>query len=235
MWWFDTCIHCEMMTTIRLINIPIVSQSPFLCVCDENALDILSVNLKYAAAKSLQLCPTLCDPIDSSSPGFLVPGILQARTLEWVAISFSNAWKWKVKVNLLSRCPTLSDPMDCSLPGFSIHGIFQTTVLEWGTIMHYYCILYCTTEYYSTMRKKEVPPFATTWMNWKKIKIKQNKAIKLNRERHTVWAHYYIKYKFKKLNLQKQRVEGWLPGARWWRKQDMPGYCIFYICNACIT
>ena len=55
-----------------------------------------------AAAKSLQLCPTLCDPIDGSPPGFPVPGILQARTLEWVAISFSNAWKWKVKVKLLS-------------------------------------------------------------------------------------------------------------------------------------
>ena len=50
------------------------------------------------AAKSLQLCPTLCNPIDGSPPGFPVPGILQARTLEWVAISFSNAWKWKVKV-----------------------------------------------------------------------------------------------------------------------------------------
>ena len=49
------------------------------------------------AAKSLQLCPTLCDPIDSSPPGSPVPGILQARTLEWIAISFSNAWKWKVK------------------------------------------------------------------------------------------------------------------------------------------
>ena len=56
-----------------------------------------------AAAKSLQSCPTLCDPIDVSPPGFPVPGILQARTLEWVAISFSNAWKWKVKVKLLSR------------------------------------------------------------------------------------------------------------------------------------
>ena len=56
-----------------------------------------------AAAKSLQSCPTLCDPIDSSPPGFPVPGILQARTLEWVATSFSNAWKWKVKVKLLSR------------------------------------------------------------------------------------------------------------------------------------
>ena len=50
-----------------------------------------------AAAKSLQSCPTLCDPIDGSPPGFPVPGILQARTLEWVAISFSNAWKWKWK------------------------------------------------------------------------------------------------------------------------------------------
>ena len=51
-----------------------------------------------ATAKSLQSCPTLCDPIDGSPPGSPVPGILQARTLEWVAISFSNAWRWKVKV-----------------------------------------------------------------------------------------------------------------------------------------
>ena len=56
-----------------------------------------------AAAKSLQLCPTLCDPRDGSPPGSPVPGILQARTLEWVAISFSNAWKWKVKVKSLSH------------------------------------------------------------------------------------------------------------------------------------
>ena len=55
-----------------------------------------------AAAKLLQSCPTLCDPIDGSPSGSPVPGILQARTLEWVAISFSNAWKWKVKVKLLS-------------------------------------------------------------------------------------------------------------------------------------
>ena len=56
-----------------------------------------------AAAKSLQSCPTLCNPIDGSPPGSHVPGILQARTREWVAISFSNAWKWKVKVKSLSR------------------------------------------------------------------------------------------------------------------------------------
>ena len=56
-----------------------------------------------AAAKSLQSCQTLCDPIDGNPPGSPIPGILQARTLEWVAISFSNAWKWKVKVKSLSR------------------------------------------------------------------------------------------------------------------------------------
>ena len=63
-----------------------------------------------AAAKSLQSCPTLCDPIDGSPPGSPVPGILQARTLEWVAISFSKAWKWKVKVKSLSRVWLLATP-----------------------------------------------------------------------------------------------------------------------------
>ena len=79
-----------------------------------------------AAAKSLQSCPTLCDPIDGSPQGSSVPGILQAGTLE----PFSKAWKWKVKVKLLSRIQ-LCDPMDCSPPGSSIHGIFQSGVLEW--------------------------------------------------------------------------------------------------------
>ena len=61
-------------------------------------------------AKSLQSCPTLCDPIDGSPPGSPVPGILQARTLEWVPISFSNAWKWKVKVKSLSRVRPSATP-----------------------------------------------------------------------------------------------------------------------------
>ena len=78
-------------------------------------------------------CIQLCDPIDRSPPSSPVPVILQARTLEWVAISFSNAWKWKVKGKSFSRVP-LSDPMDCSLPGSSIHGIFQARVLEWVAI-----------------------------------------------------------------------------------------------------
>ena len=85
------------------------------------------------AGKSLQSCPTLCDPIDGSPPGSPVPGILQARTLEWVAISFSNAWKGKVKGKSLSGI-WLCDFMDWSLPGSSVHGIFQARVLEWGAI-----------------------------------------------------------------------------------------------------
>ena len=62
-----------------------------------------SVCRSAAAAKSLQSCPTLCDPINGSPPGSAVPWILQARILEWVAISFSNTWKWKVKAKSLSR------------------------------------------------------------------------------------------------------------------------------------
>ena len=88
-----------------------------------------------AAAKSGQSCPTLCDPIDSSPPGSSVHGILQARIREWVAISSSNAWKWKVKVKLLSRVRLLATPWTaCSLPGSSNHGICQARVLEWGAI-----------------------------------------------------------------------------------------------------
>ena len=63
-----------------------------------------------AAAKSHQSCPTLCDPIDGSPPGSPIPGLLQARTLEWVSISFSNAGKWKVKVKSLSCVRLLATP-----------------------------------------------------------------------------------------------------------------------------
>ena len=88
-----------------------------------------------AAAKSLQSCPTMCDPMDCSPPGSPVPGILQARTLEWGAISFSNAGKWKVKVKSLS-CVLL-----CVTPWTAAHqaplsmGFFQARVLEWGAIV----------------------------------------------------------------------------------------------------
>src|SRR5574337_719605 len=92
------------------------------------------------AAKSLQSCLTLCDPMDCSPPGFSVHGILQARTLEWVAIAFSNAMQFHFSMKVKSEsevaqsCLTLSDPMDCSLPGSSVHGIFQARVLEWVAI-----------------------------------------------------------------------------------------------------
>ena len=84
-----------------------------------------------AAAKSLQLCPTLCDPIDGSPPGFPVPGILQAKTLEWVGCHFLLQYmKVKSESEVAQSCPNLSDPMGCNPPGSSIHGISQARVLE---------------------------------------------------------------------------------------------------------
>ena len=72
-----------------------------------------------ATAKLLQSCPTLCDPIEGSPPGSSVPGILQARILEWVAMSFSNAC---MHAKALQSCPSLCDPVDSSPPGSSVHG-----------------------------------------------------------------------------------------------------------------
>ena len=85
------------------------------------------------AAKLLQSFPTLCDPMDSSPPGSPVPGILQARTLEWVAISFSSAWKWKVKVKSLSHVRLLATPRTAAYQARSM-GFFQARVLEWVAI-----------------------------------------------------------------------------------------------------
>ena len=75
---------------------------------------------KMLAIKLLQLCPTLCDPIDGSPPGSPVPGILQARTLEWVAISFPNAWKWKVKMKSLSRVWLFTTPWTAAYQALSM-------------------------------------------------------------------------------------------------------------------
>ena len=83
-----------------------------------------------AAAKSLQSCPTLCNPIDGSLPGSSIPGILQARTLEWVAISFSNAWKWKWSRSVVSDS---LGPHELQPTGL-LHGIFQARVLQWAAI-----------------------------------------------------------------------------------------------------
>ena len=94
---------------------PTISSSVVLFSCLQSfpasgSLQMSPFFTSVVVAKSLQLCPTLCDPIDGSPPGFPIPGILQARTLEWVAISFSNAWKWKVKGKSLSRVRLFTTP-----------------------------------------------------------------------------------------------------------------------------
>ena len=85
-----------------------------------------------AAAKSLQSCPTLCNPIDGSPPGSPVPGILQTRTLECHFLL--QCMKVKSESEVTQSCLTLSDPMDCSPPGSSVRGLFQARVLEWAAI-----------------------------------------------------------------------------------------------------
>ena len=103
--------------------------------CLRCALCLLTKNkAAAAAAKSLQSCLTLCNPIDGSPPGSPVPGILQARTLEWGCHFLLQCMKVKSESEVTQLCPILSDPMDCSLPGSSVHEIFQARVLQWGAI-----------------------------------------------------------------------------------------------------
>ena len=95
-----------------------------------------------AAAKLLQSCPTLCDPIDGSPPGSPVPGILQARTLEWVAISFAIAWTWKVKVKSLRRVRLPSTPWTAALQalpsmGFSWQEYWSGVPLSSPVVLFY--------------------------------------------------------------------------------------------------
>ena len=92
-------------------------------------LAIVNKDAAAAAAKSLQSCPTLCDPVDGCPPGSPIPGILQGRTLEWVAISFSNAWKWEVKVKSL-----FATPWTAAYQAPPSMGFFQARVLEWVAI-----------------------------------------------------------------------------------------------------
>ena len=94
--------HCECNTTELTEHLAMVKLTNFICIFPKFTA--------AATAKSLQSCLTLCDPRDSSPPGSAILGILQARTLEWVAISFSNAWKWKVKVKSPSRVQLLATP-----------------------------------------------------------------------------------------------------------------------------
>ena len=87
-----------------------------------------------AAAKSPQSCPTLCDPIDSISPGSPIPGDSPGKNTGVGCHFLLQCMKVKSQSEVVQSCPTLSDPMNYSPPGFSIHGIFQARVLEWGAI-----------------------------------------------------------------------------------------------------
>ena len=82
----------------------------YISLAEEQTVTKVLLKLNVAAAKSLQSCPTLCNPIDGSPQGSPIPGIFQARTLEWVSIAFSNAWKWKVKVKSFSHVWLLATP-----------------------------------------------------------------------------------------------------------------------------
>ena len=123
-WYSQPCFQKILCIYTFLWYIPIFKYSQWVQILKHSA----------AAAKSLQSCPTLCDPIDGSPPGSPVPGILQARTLEWVAISFSNAWKWKVKVKPLSHVRLLATPRTAAYQAPPSMGFFQARVLEWGAI-----------------------------------------------------------------------------------------------------
>ena len=115
-WWLPTVLGFSLLvdthsafTNINLLCLCVLSS------CKDTKPQALGATFAHNLchrlhSKSLQSCPTLCDPRDASPPGSPIPGILQARTLEWVAISFSNAWKWKVKVQALSRVRLFATP-----------------------------------------------------------------------------------------------------------------------------
>ena len=96
---------CKITQNLKYVHAPVTRKSTYWALCIQG----LMVHAA-AAAKSLQSCLTLCDPVDGSPPGSLIPGILHTGTLEWIVISFSNAWKWKVKVKSLSRVRLLATP-----------------------------------------------------------------------------------------------------------------------------
>ena len=95
---------------VKIQNRSSPQRFPMLLFHNHSQLSPTLSPLAAAAAKLLQSCLTLCDLIDGSPPGFSIPGILQARTLEWVDISFSNAWKWKMKVKSLSHVRLFETP-----------------------------------------------------------------------------------------------------------------------------
>ena len=116
-------------------HFPLIIACPFVKTpFRPTSLDCAAAAAAAAAAKSLQSCPTLCDPIDGSPPGSAVLGILLARTLEWVAISFSNAWKLKVKGKSLSHVQLLATPWTAAYQAPPSMGFSRQELLEWVAI-----------------------------------------------------------------------------------------------------
>ena len=111
--------------------------------CDYVTIIPLILLYHAAAAKSLQSCPTLCNPLDGSPPSSPIPGILQARTLEWVAISFSNAWKWKVKVKSLSPVWFLVTPWTTAYRALPSMGFSRQEYWSGVPLPSPYCIIIC--------------------------------------------------------------------------------------------
>ena len=134
-----------------------------------------------AAAKSRQSCPTLCDPIDSSPTGSSVPGILQARTLEWVAISFSSAWKWKVKVKSLSRVRLFATPWT----------IAYQTPPSMG---------FSRQEYWSG-----VPLPSPIWMADKRMERRSTSLATGEMKIKTMMRYHYIPTRIAKINFEKKK------------------------------
>ena len=129
-----------------------------------------------AAAKSLQSCPTLWDPIDGSPPGSPVSGILQARTLEWVAISFSNAWKWKAKVKSLSRVRLLATPWTAAYQAPPSMGFSNKST---GVGCH--CLL-CLSHRYPKYKLK-VKKCLCIW--WPHYKVPPRHSVTINSDQRT--------------------------------------------------
>ena len=138
-----------------------------------------------AAAKSLQLCPTLCDPIDSSPPGSPVPGILQARTPEWVAISFSNAWKWKVKVKSLSCVRLLVTPWTAAYQAPPSMGFSRQEHWSGVPLPSPQSLVRERKSYQSLSvtkkKEKEILTCVTTWINLEGIMLNEMSQARKNR------------------------------------------------------
>ena len=157
------------------------------------------------------MLPTLCDPIDRSPPGSPIPGILQARTLEWVVISFSNPWKWKVKMKSLSRVRLLATPWTAAYQAEKMQmnitrwGIWDKVTALLGLRLNLFCrLIHVFCKYWSNVVSKKV---IHTMIFWKIVKAEiwrnwQTSRQLLKAERHqniylqnVVWHRHPLLYR----------------------------------------